>query len=254
PSYLTLVRLAAFDLGPAPGVLQGVSYPLAPNLDGLYSPLSTLVLLHLPALDWNARANWFRVLGVEAAVLEESPVTAKLQPRLTQERFGAPSHLFSVIDPAPVAFWPRSVRAAAHPADAFRTVSLAPDPVADAVTDRPVPHVPGAKVRVVSDAPDRCEVEVSGGGGLLVLRRAYQPLYRATAEGQRLQTLAVDLAVLGVQVPPGKHLVEIAASAGPEKAAGLVALAALLGTLGLAWERRWTLIVSRLFSRRTNDE
>lgn len=253
PSYLTLVRLAAFDAGPAPGVLHGISYPLAPNLDGLYSPLSTLVLLHLPALDWNARANWFRVLGVEAAVLEETPATPKLRPRLTQERFGAPSHLFSVEGPAPVAFWPRSVRAAAHPADAFRAVSLAPDPVADAVSDRPVSHVPGARVRLVSDGPDRCEVEVSGGGGLLVLRRAYQPLYRATAEGKRLPTLAVDLALLGVQVPPGKHLVKVAASAGPEKAAGLVALAALLGTIGLAWERRWTLIISQRLSRRTND-
>jgi hypothetical protein len=238
PSYLTLVRLAAFDLGPAPGVLHGVSYPLAQNLDGLYSPLSALVLLHLPSLDWDARANWFRVLGVEAALLEETPQTPRLRLRLTQQRFGAPSHLFTVEDPAPVAFWPRSVRAAAHPADAFRAVSVAADPVADAVTDRPVPHVPGAKVRVVSDKPDRCEVEVSGSGGLLVLRRAYQPLYRATAEGKRLQTLAVDLALLGVQVPPGKHRVEVAVSAGPEKAAGIVAFLALLGTLGLAWKGR----------------
>jgi hypothetical protein len=238
PSYLTLVRLAAFDFGPAPGVFHGASYPLAPNLDGLYSPLSTLVLIHLPALDWNARANWFRVLGVEGAVLEEAPVTPKLRPRLTQERFGAPSHLFSVEDPAPVAYWPRSVRAAAHPADAFHAVSTAADPVADAVTDRPVPHIAGAKVRLVSDSPDRCEVEVSGGGGLLVLRRAYQPLYRATAEGKRLQTLAVDLTLLGVQVPPGTHKVEIAVSAGPEEVAGIVALVVLVGTIGLAWKGR----------------
>jgi len=238
PSYLTLVRLAAFDLGPAPGVLHGFRYPLAPNLDGLYSPLSTLVLIHLPGLDWAARANWFRVLGVEAAVLEESPETARLRLRLAQERFGAPSHLFSVVDPAPAAFWPRSVRAAAHPADAFHTVSLAPDPVAEAVTDRPMPHVPGAKVRMILDSPDRCDVEVSGGGGLLVLRRAYQPLYVATAEGKRLPTLAVDLVLLGVQVPPGNHRVKIQVSAGPEKAAGIVALAALLGVVGLAWKGR----------------
>ncbi len=46
PSYLTLVRLAAYDFGPAPGVFHGASYPLAQNLDGLYSPLSTLVLIH----------------------------------------------------------------------------------------------------------------------------------------------------------------------------------------------------------------
>jgi hypothetical protein len=130
------------------------------------------------------------------------------------------------------------VRAAAHPADAFHAVSTAADPVADAVTDRPVPHIAGAKVRLVSDSPDRCEVEVSGGGGLLVLRRAYQPLYRATAEGKRLQTLAVDLTLLGVQVPPGTHKVEIAVSAGPEEVAGIVALVVLVGTIGLAWKGR----------------
>jgi hypothetical protein len=117
-------------------------------------------------------------------------------------------------------------------------VSLAPDSVADAVTDRPVPHVPGARVRMIADSPDRCDVEVSGGGGLLVLRRAYQPLYRATAEGKRLPTLAVDLALLGVQVPPGNHRVKIAISAGPETAAGIVALATLLGVVGLAWKGR----------------
>ncbi|HSS77060.1 MAG TPA: hypothetical protein VLV54_09975, partial [Thermoanaerobaculia bacterium] len=232
------VRLAAFDLGPAPGVLHGFRYPLAPNLDGLYSPLSTLVLIHLPDLDWAARANWFRVLGVDAAVLEESPETPNLRLRLTQERFGASSHFFSVADPAPAAFWPRSVRAAAHPAEAFRAVSLAPDPVVDAVTDRPVPHVPGAKVRMILDSPDRCDVEVSGGGGLLVLRRAYQPLYAATTEGKRLPTLAVDLVLLGVQVPPGNHRVKIQVSAGPEKATGIVALVTLLGVVGLAWKGR----------------
>ncbi len=238
PSYLTLVRLAAFDAGPSPGALHGMRYPLAANLDGLYSPLSMLVLIHLPGLSWQGRANWFRALGVDGAVLEETPETPNLRLRLSQERFGAPSHLFTVASPAPVAFWPRSVRAAAGPADAFRAVSQAADPVADAVADRPVQHVAGAKVRVVLDEPDRCEVEVSGGGGLLVLRRAYQPLYRAMAEGKRLPTLAVDVALLGVQVPPGHHTVEIAASAGPEKAAGTLALLALLGSVGLAWKGR----------------
>ena len=130
-----------------------------------------------------------RALGVEAAVLEETPETPKLQPRLTQERFGAASHLFTVVDPAPVASWPRSVRAAAHPADAFRAVSLAPDPVADAVTDRPVPHVPGAKVRLVSDEPDRCEVEVSGDFACALAMR-HPSLRPAPHADRRLRPLA----------------------------------------------------------------
>ena len=233
PSYLTLVRLEAFDLGPSPGVLHGFRYPLAPNLDGVYSPLSALLLIHLPQLDWSARANWLRVLGTKAAVLEESPDTESLHLMATQERFGGESHLFAVVAPAPPASWPRSVRAAANPPAAFRLVSLSPDPVADAVADRPVPHVPGARVRLLVDTPDRLEVEVSGGGGLLVLNRAYQPLYGATAEGKRLPTLAVDLVLLGVEVPPGTHRVRIEVPAGPERAAGIVALLALIGAVGM---------------------
>jgi hypothetical protein len=233
PSYLTLVRLQSFDLGPAPGVLHGLHYPLAPNLDGVYSPLSALLLIHLPQLDWTARTHWLRVLGTKAAVLEESPGTDQLRLVATQERFGGTSHLFAVTDPAPVASWPRSVRAAANPADAFRAVSLSPDPVAEAVADRPVSHVPGATVRLLADMPDRLDVEVAGGGGLLVLGRAYQPLYVATAEGERLPTLAVDLVLLGVQVPPGAHRVRIEVPAGPERAAGIVALLALVAVVVL---------------------
>jgi hypothetical protein len=232
PSYLTLVCLEAFDLGPAPGVLHGLRYPLASNLDGVYSPLSALLLIHLPQLDWNGRANWLRVLGTKAAVLEESPETAGLHLVATQERFGGTSHLFAVADPAPVVSWPRSVSVAANPADAFRAVSRSPDPVAEAVADRPVSHIPGAAVRLRLDAPDRLDVEVSGGGGLLVLRRAYQPLYVATAEGKRLPTLPVDLVLLGVQVPPGTHRVRIEVPAGPERAAGIVALLAFVGLVG----------------------
>jgi hypothetical protein len=48
----------------------------------------------------------------------------------------------------------------------------------------------------------------------------------------------VNLTLLGVQVPPGRHRVKIEVSAGPEKAAGIVALVALLGTVGLAWKGR----------------
>jgi hypothetical protein len=193
PSYLTLMRISAANLGPAPGVLQGLSYPLAPDLDGLYSPLSALVLMHQPDLDANGRANWMRTLGVDWVVLD--------------------GRLHHVPNPAPAAWWPRSASAASSPAEAFRFVSLSPDPVADVIADRQVPHQPGATVRLLSETPDEIEIEVMGGGGLLVLRRAFQPLYQASAEGKTLPTLAVNLSLLGVQVPPGAHRVRIAARA-----------------------------------------
>ncbi|HTG35217.1 MAG TPA: hypothetical protein VLB76_20045 [Thermoanaerobaculia bacterium] len=234
PSYLTLVRISAFNLGAAPGVLYGLRYPLAHDLDGLYSPLSASVLLHLPALDGDGRANWMRALGVQAVVLNEAPGTTKLQSLSAAE--GA-SRLFAVRDPAPPVWWPRSAVAAGSAGQAFRFVSRAPDPVADVIAARPVVHHPGAQVALRAETPDEIEIDVAGQGGLLVLRRAFQPLYTASAEGKPLPTLPVNLSLLGVEVPPGTHRVRVAVGAGPEKLAGGVAVAAFLVALGMAWRR-----------------
>jgi hypothetical protein len=236
-SYLTLVRLGTSDLEPASGVRSGLKYPLARDLDGLSSPFAALIQRNLPRLDWDTRTKWFRVLGVNAAVLDETPATASLRLLATRERFGGTSRLFAVRAPAPAAYWPRSVATAASPAGAFRDVSLEPDPVLHVRTDRPLRHHPGASVRMIQETPDRIEVMVSGGGGLLVLRRAYQPLYRASTGGRALATLSVNLALLGVEVPPGTHRVRIEVAGWPEKLAGGVSLAGLIVMLALAWRR-----------------
>ncbi|HEX6902015.1 MAG TPA: hypothetical protein VF789_20020 [Thermoanaerobaculia bacterium] len=228
PSYLNLVRLRSYDLGPAPGVLHGLSYPLAKDLDGTHSPMSVFLSLNLEGLDGDGRANWMRALGVQAAVMEEMPLTAKLRLVDEHERFGGVSRLFLVTDPAPAAWWPRSVTPAVNPPDAFRIVSLSPDPVADVAAARPVSHHPGARVKLLRETPDLIEAEVSGGGGLLVLRRTWQPLYGARSGDAPLATLPVNLSLLGVEVPPGTHRVRVEVSSGPEKAAGVVGLLAFL--------------------------
>ncbi|HEY0555851.1 MAG TPA: hypothetical protein VGG20_16475 [Thermoanaerobaculia bacterium] len=235
PSYLTLVRINAWDLGPAPGVAAGLSYPLAKDLDGLYSPLSASVLLHLPALDADARANWLRTLGVRAAVLSEEPGTSRLQLVAIGGRFGGRARLYAVSSPAPSAWWPRSVTPARNAGDAFAYVSRAPDPVSDVIAARPVDHHPGARITMGEESPDRIEVDVWGDGGLLVLRRAFQPLFQATAGGRPLPTLPVNLNLLGVEVPPGNHRVWIEVGAGPEAAAGGIAVLAFLSALILAF-------------------
>jgi hypothetical protein len=245
PSYLTLVRINAWDLGPAPGVLAGLSYPLAKDLDGLYSPLSASVLLHLPALDTDARANWMRTLGVRVVVsseeLSEAPGPPRLQLVSVGGRFGGQSRLYAVDAPAPPAWWPRSVVAARNAGDAFSFVSHAPDPVADVIAARPVVHHPGARVTLGEATPDRIEVDVWGDGGLLVLRRAFQPLLEASAGGRPLPTLPVNLSLLGVEVPPGNHRVWVEVGAGPEAAAGAIAIVALLAALAMAFpiQRLW---------------
>ncbi len=237
-SYLTLVR------APPPSTserrrepLYGLRYPLAPDLDGLYSPLAAQLRLHYFQLDAKGRANWLRTLGIVAAVLEEKPDTPDLQLVSVGGRAGGTSRLYAVREPAPPVWWPHSVAVAASPGDAFRTVSRAPDPVADVVADRPLDHHPGAQARRLAETPDGFSVDVSEGGGLLVLCRAFQPLYEATAEGKALPTLPVNLSLLGVQVPPGAHRVEVGVSAWPEKLAGGVALLAFVAAAALARRR-----------------
>ena len=97
-SYLTLVRAAAFDLGAAPGALYGLRYPLAPDLDGLYSPLAAQLRLHYFQLDARGRANWLRTLGIVAAVSEEKPETPDLQLVSVGGRAGGTSRLYAVRD------------------------------------------------------------------------------------------------------------------------------------------------------------
>jgi hypothetical protein len=169
-------------------------------------------------------------------VLNEAPGTPKLQLLSA----GNASSLFAVRDPAPPVWWPRSAAAAGSAGQAFRFVSRASDPVADVIAARPVVHHPGAQVALRAETPDQIEIDVTGQGGLLVLRRAFQPLYAASAEGKPLPTLPVNLSLLGVEVPPGIHRVRVAVSAMPEKLAGGVAVVAFLVTLGLAWRRTLT--------------
>lgn len=231
-SYRAQVELSALDLDPAPGVLHGLTYPLAPDLDGMQSPLSSLLARNLPGIDWDERANWLRTLGVTAAVLHEDPHTPRLVPVAAAARAGTTSFLARVTEPAPAAWWPREVVTAGLPAEAFRLISRAADPVASVVASRPVAHRPGGRIERVITAPDRVEVELtSPGGGLLVLRRTFQPLYRATSDGRALATLPVNLSLLGVEVPAGRRRVVVSVSDRPEILAGAVGAVAFAGAL-----------------------
>lgn len=231
---IPLERATALDLDPAPGVLHGLTYPFAPDLEGLQSPLFSLMLFNLPRLQGPQRVNWLRVLGTDAVVLFEEVDLPGLRLLDRANRFGIQSRLYQVEGRAADAWWPDAVRVSASPPAALWAVSNLPDPLATVVVPELVAHRPGGQVRLLRNEPDRIELEVEGPGGLAIVRRAYQPLFRARAEGRRLRTVPVNLALLGVEVPPGKHRVEMDVSAWPEWVAGAVALAVLVGALSAA--------------------
>jgi hypothetical protein len=230
-------RLDLADLDAAPGVLHGLRYPLAPDLVGLQSPLSARLELELRRLPWSARVNWLRRLGADALVVRgEGAGEAELPLReLAVRRHGGfTSRLFAVAAPAtngrpPLGWWPREVAVEADARAAAVRLGEVADPVLLSLTPRPVAHRPGATVRPLAESPDRLAFEVEGDGGLLVIRRAFLPLYRARlADGSELATGPVDLALLGVEVPAGRQQVLVEISGRPELAAAGVGLATLL--------------------------
>jgi hypothetical protein len=141
------------------------------------------------------------------------------------------SRLYKIENPAPEAWWPERVRVAGSPPTALWVVSNTDNPLTDVVVNEGVAHKSRGQVRLLVNEPDHIEMEVESDGGLAVVRRAYQPLFTARSEGKKLRTVPVDLNLLGVEVPPGRHRVVLSVSSWPEWLAGVVALVTLIAAV-----------------------
>jgi hypothetical protein len=232
-------RDVRLDLDPATGALHGLTYPLAPDLDGLFSPLQSLLYDNLARFGWPARIQWLRLLGAQWLVRHDDGMPPPpLELVATEPRRSARAELYRIPDPAPAVFWPQEVLAADSPIQALAMVTHLPDPLATAVASRPVEHRAGGRVELLASEDDTLRLAVTSGGGLLVVQRAYFPSLEARlADGRKLPTLPVDLILLGVEIPAGSHEVRIAPSRRPEAIAGAVALLAVALAGWVGWRR-----------------
>jgi hypothetical protein len=237
---LPSLALMAHELLETPtGVIAGLHYPLAPDLEGIYSPLSKRVQLAMPQLDLAGRLRWLGLLGAQylvAAIPDPPPPGLRLVER--RDLSSVSVGLFSLDEVLPAVWWPREITVVADLETALRSVTDGPDPRQRVVATRPVDQATDGQVRLLEASPDRIVLEVRGGGGLAVLQRAYQPLLVARSAGRRLETMPVDVALLGVVVPPGEHQVVLEVSSAAEQGAGVVAIAVLIAALTLAYLRR----------------
>jgi hypothetical protein len=227
---------SALDLDAVPGMFYGLTFPLAADPEGLSSSLHTFLGVELALAEWRERVPWLRALGVEYFVTHrplDDPTGVELVAE--EPRFGARSFLYRVQGPAPPVWWPRRVVASPGPRAAFVQVSRLADPVATVVAAETFEQPPGGRATIVEEGADRVVLEVDSPGGLVVLRRSYHPLYRVRAGDRELATEPVNLTLLGITVPPGRHRVVVDVDGAPEAlaagAGGLAALAALLAGL-----------------------
>jgi hypothetical protein len=228
-------RISRADLDPSFLTFDRLDHVTAPDLEGMTSPLTVFLNNNLTLADWDVRVRWLRRLGA-GWILRNSPAQGPALPVVAaEERFGVRTELLRVPDPLPRVGWPARLVVVSSPIDAWRAVAAGRFDDATAIASRPIHHEPGGSVRLVAEDAGRVELEVESGGGLAVVRRTYWPLLRARlGDGTRLETQPVDLALLGIEVPAGRHRVIVDVSSRPEAAAGIAALVAAAFALGLA--------------------
>lgn len=234
-----MARLTFLDLEPWVGVGLGLTYPLAPNLEGIYSPLHAQLARALARSSWPERVRWLRRLGAEAMVRAGPPLElADLALLATDTRWGVATSLYALERPAPLVAWPRAVVAEPDLGEVYRRIASGALGDDESVVAQPLAHDPSGRIRALESSADRLIFEAESAGGLAVLRRDYQPFLIARLDdGTALPTLPADLTLLGVVVPPGRHRVTVAVSSAPERAALLFALAAAAAALAFAWRR-----------------
>jgi hypothetical protein len=225
-------RRLAYELGPVPGVLAGLSYPLAPDLDGLHHRFYDYLLFRLSQDDWERRRPWLRTLGVEAITSSQPLPSGWTAATATTERSAERTiYLYSLDGASPVTWWPEAITVVPNPAVGYDLIAAREQPTKTAVLPFALAHRPDADVRLLRNSPDRVELTVAGGGGVVVLRRAYQPLWQARSEDSPLQVVPADVVLTGIVVPPGRHHVELSVSSRPEILAAVIAALSLLALI-----------------------
>jgi hypothetical protein len=233
-------RLAWLQLEAPFGVQRGLSYPIAPDLEGINTPLEFFLYRNLQLADWSERVPWLARLGVGWVVrFAALPAAPGLERVSEAELYGVEHELDRVPDPAPPLAWPDAVEVAPNPLLAFPAVAHGRVPPGTAVASRPVAHHPGGRLSLVERTSDRWVFDVDSEGGLAVVQTAWHPIWRARLEdGRAVPTQAVDVMLTGVDVPPGHHRVTLEVSSWPETTAGVVALLAALTAALVGWRAR----------------
>lgn len=226
---------------PESGVLRQRRYEFNLSPEGLDSFLTVAVTQRVAGLSDAQRLRIFAVSGVETLIMSrqlersalDQAVLLRRQPSLGREIF-----VYRLLRVAPRARFVTSFRGSDHLNDALEQI-LDPtfDPRTMTVLAGAMPQTTGqgGEVEVLRREPEYFEAHIEAKSpGVLVMQRAFLPIYRATLDGREARPVVADLHRLALQVPAGSHRVKVWVDRGPLRVSFLVALGTLVALLGTA--------------------
>lgn len=242
--YFWLQRRAHAELHGFAAVAAGRRIELAISPEGL-DPFVTQALVYGFAHFNDARRiALLRATGVDTLILGRA-----LEPSdaggatlvAAPASLGRTVRVYEIPEPLPEAVLAGAVVRAPHVNAALEAI-WAPgfDPARTAVVAGEGPPRSGSpgSVRILESSRERLVAEVdSEAGGVLMLRRAHLPTWRATIDGLPAATTIAQVTRLGLEVPAGRHRVELAIARGPLTGALAVALVALVALIAMTRSR-----------------
>ena len=219
-------RRAFLEAYPFAGALLGRHYELNVSSEGLDSFLSTAARDAVRLADDADRLRLLAAWGVGYLVLDRplDPVARdQVEPVLHLPSFGGFIDLYRIPAAAPPILVTGTVLRAPN---LNAAVKLLEDPSFDPGTMIVLPgipspavappgdgaHAPGAPVaaRRLASGPEGLAVEVEAMAPVVLLvQRAYLPLYRATLDGAPVALRIANLHRIGIDVPAGRHRVDL---------------------------------------------
>lgn len=251
-----LARQRHASLAPWAGQLHGRRFELDPSPEGLDQFMTDAVAFGMRHFGDRRRMQVLRALGVDLLLLDRELEADVAAERVAEASiYGSTLTVWRVPDPLPSAALLGEVAVAPHMNAALEVVfDPGFDPRRRAVLagEAGAREGPGGAATVVRERADELEVEVdSPQGGLLVLRRAFLPVYRGVIDGVPAPLRVANLTRLAVEVPAGRHRVRVVVDRRPFHAALAVAGLALVGLLALGRAAR-PVIIPAPAGRRVN--
>ena len=241
-------RRAFQEAYPFAGILQGRRYELNVSSEGLDSFLSTAARDAVRLADDPARVRLLAAWGVGYLVLDrplDPAAGGQVEPVLSRPSFGGSIDLYRIPATAPPLVVARTILRAPNlnaavgqiedPSFDPRTMVVLPgDPRRAAPEEGGAPG-PGT-ARVLDSGPESLAAEVEAPApGVLVVQRAFQPFYRATVDGTRAALRVANLHRIGIDVPAGRHRIDLWVDRRP---LAVSLFLSVLGLCGVAWLAR----------------